>query len=147
MICCKKCGCNKSVSDFSYRNKSLKLMQPWCKDCQKVYKDSHYIRNKLTYARKMSEHRKKSSTVAVAIVVEFLLSHPCVDCGETDILVLEFDHVRGVKRWNISEMVSGGHSANSLLSEMKKCVIRCANCHRRTTMTNVGGWRCKWRYA
>lgn len=67
------------------------------------------------------------------MVVDFLREHPCVGCGEPDILVLEFDHVSGVKLGAIGEMVTRGKSVLSVTREIAKCVVRCANCHRRKT--------------
>tara|TARA_R110001583_G_C5432044_1_gene388950 strand:+ start:131 stop:418 length:288 start_codon:yes stop_codon:yes gene_type:complete len=54
----------------------------------------------------------------------------CVDCGEKDSIVLDFDHVRGEKVGSIADMGSS-HSISSLKKEMRKCEVRCANCHRR----------------
>ena len=54
----------------------------------------------------------------------------CVDCGEKDHIVLEFDHVRGEKVGSIANMAAS-YSISSLKKEMRKCEVRCANCHRR----------------
>lgn len=82
-------------------------------------------------ARIRKWHRRERLRAALRI---FLQGHPCVDCGEKDPTVLEFDHVRGVKRRSVSEWVfTGGCSLKTLIEEMKKCEIRCANCHRRIT--------------
>jgi hypothetical protein len=63
---------------------------------------------------------------------DFLSKNPCVDCGEKDPIVLEFDHkVRSKKFKMISKMLSGHYSWQSLEKEINKCDIRCANCHRR----------------
>lgn len=71
-------------------------------------------------------------------VIEYLREHPCVDCGETDIVVLEFDHVRGEKRFCISEMMAYSYPWSSVLAEIEKCEVRCANCHRRRTAYEHG---------
>jgi hypothetical protein len=63
----------------------------------------------------------------------YLLGHPCIDCGESDPVVLDFDHVVGVKRANVSMLVYRGHNLETVASEIAKCVVRCANCHRRRT--------------
>ncbi len=63
---------------------------------------------------------------------DYLLEHPCVDCGETDPQVLEFDHC-GEKRSNISEMLSQT-VWSAIAREISRCVVRCANCHRRKTL-------------
>ena len=85
--------------------------------------------------------RRKHSTAARSkrrarnrqFVFNFLLDHPCVDCKETDPIVLQFDHVRGNKEANISWMISRASPINTIVDEIKKCVVRCANCHTRRT--------------
>lgn len=67
-------------------------------------------------------------------LAEYLTTHACVDCGEDDPIVLEFDHVRGVKKFEISRAVNGStRSWKSISAEIDKCEVRCANCHRRAT--------------
>lgn len=66
-------------------------------------------------------------------LVDYLKDHPCVDCGEADLDVLEFDHVRGVKLFVISGAIRVGRSLKAIISEVAKCDVRCANCHRRAT--------------
>lgn len=73
----------------------------------------------------------------------YLEKHPCVDCGETDPMVLQFDHVRGSKSFNVSNAVSGQYSLNRISEEITKCDIRCANCHVRKTALELGFYR--WR--
>jgi hypothetical protein len=73
-------------------------------------------------------------------MIEYLLAHPCVDCGETDLLVLEFDHLRD-KKYNIGEMVNRDFTWGSILREIEKCEVVCANCHRRRTYTRRRTYR------
>jgi len=58
-------------------------------------------------------------------------SEGCIDCGEMDPVVLEFDHVTGDKVRQISIMRS--YRLPLLVAEIGKCEVRCANCHRRIT--------------
>ncbi|GAB5492936.1 MAG: hypothetical protein Phog2KO_31510 [Phototrophicaceae bacterium] len=80
------------------------------------------------------EHRMKMRQYAF----DYLLAHPCVDCGETDPIVLEFDHVRGVKLSEVSVLLGSTVSMKRLTDEIAKCDIRCANCHRRKTAQERG---------
>jgi hypothetical protein len=74
----------------------------------------------------------------VTIVLETLECASCADCGEDDLVVLEFDHV-GEKRGNVSAMAWRGVSEEALRAEIARCDVRCANCHRRRT-AQTGGW-------
>ena len=65
---------------------------------------------------------------------DFLLAHPCVDCGETDPMVLEFDHVDSTtKRHHVGSLARAGYPWSAVLAELDKCEVRCANCHRKRT--------------
>lgn len=64
-------------------------------------------------------------------VWNYLLSHPCVDCGEPNPLVLEFDHVKGEKKFDLSRPRTA--LLQPVIEEIAKCVVRCANCHRLKT--------------
>lgn len=68
-----------------------------------------------------------------AVIADHLRIHPCVDCGEDDPVVLEFDHVRGEKLFEISRADNNCVSIATLRREIVKCEVRCANCHRRKT--------------
>ncbi|MEO7019954.1 MAG: hypothetical protein ABI234_07370, partial [Ktedonobacteraceae bacterium] len=67
----------------------------------------------------------------------------CVDCNCLDIRVLEFDHVHGKKAKSISELLKNSASWPRIQSEIAKCEVRCANCHRIQTMERGGWWRIK----
>ena len=58
-------------------------------------------------------------------------THPCFDCGESDPVVLEFDH-QGEKLFTIGQDLRD-RNWPSLLDEIAKCEVVCANCHRRRT--------------
>lgn len=75
-------------------------------------------------------------------VMAYLDEHPCTDCGESDPVVLDFDHLPGhVKRFTISRAVGAStRSWTSILAEIAKCEVVCANCHRRRTAAR-GGFR------
>ena len=71
----------------------------------------------------------------------FLSTRSCIDCGEEDPIVLDFDHIeRETKFKGVARMLSGHYSWKSLLKEIAKCEIRCANCHRRKTYTQFSCW-------
>ena len=69
-------------------------------------------------------------------LVEFLAANPCVDCGEADPVVLEFDHL-GDKAFSISKGLPD-RNWQTVLDEIAKCDVVCANCHRRRTARRGG---------
>ncbi|MCA1554624.1 MAG: hypothetical protein LC737_09630, partial [Chloroflexi bacterium] len=78
-------------------------------------------------------------------VYEYLLTHACVGCGESDPVVLEFDHVRGEKLLSISEMIERKYGWEMIYTEIQKRDVCCANCHRRRTAERRGSRRFNWR--
>lgn len=66
----------------------------------------------------------------------YLREHPCIDCGESDPIVLEFDHLRD-KEFGIGKGFRD-RAWQSVLDEMAKCDVVCANCHRRRTAERGG---------
>lgn len=65
-------------------------------------------------------------------MLEYLSDKSCIDCGESDSVVLEFDHLRD-KEMGVSTMMGTGYSWDAILLEIEKCEIVCANCHKRRT--------------
>ena len=80
------------------------------------------------YARQQL-HREKNAQK----LWELLSKSSCKDCKNKDPRVLEFDHL-GDKKFNVSRAVSGSTRAwETILREIEKCDIVCANCHRIRT--------------
>lgn len=98
----------------------------------------HYEANKAKIKARAREHAAKTRRTVREWLHAYLLEHPCVDCGETNPIVLEFDHVRGTKIFNVGEATSKGRSLKRVIAEVEKCEVRCANCHRRKTYKEAG---------
>ncbi|MDE1010550.1 MAG: hypothetical protein OSB38_33295 [Paraburkholderia fungorum] len=98
-----------------------------------------YEANKSVYIARATAAKKAKKIEMRALLRSYLLTHPCVDCGEPDIVVLEFDHRAGVeKKFDIGAAVTRGFSKRAIEEEIAKCDVRCANCHRRKTYKERG---------
>lgn len=83
---------------------------------------------------KMYEAQKRHRVKVRKLLFEYLSTKKCIDCGENDPIVLDFDHrIPSEKFKPVSIMLSGHYSWKSVEKEIQKCEIRCANCHRRKT--------------
>jgi hypothetical protein len=101
---------------------------------QKAAWQRYYAKNAAIVKARAVENNKKTSKENKRRVREYLSTHHCVDCGEADPIVLEFDHVRGTKKHTISRMIGTcAFSWAAIEREIAKCEVRCANCHRRIT--------------
>lgn len=73
------------------------------------------------------------SRIANKLYVDGLKAEPCTDCGlsfPSD--AMDFDHVRGAKLANISDLLGGTRA--TLDTELLKCELVCATCHRQREM-------------
>jgi hypothetical protein len=98
----------------------------------------HYAKHRQRVIDKAKEYSKIVRARIRAYIKDYLKANPCVDCGEADPVILEFDHVRD-KDFNISDATRLGYGMPKLKAEIAKCEVRCANCHRKKTYER-GGW-------
>ena len=136
---CNHCGEEKPIEEFNWRWKKMGKRQGTCRTCQKQQKKNWYEKNKETHIANMYENRVRKQTDGREYVWNYLSTHPCVDCGESDPVVLEFDHVRGEKRASLSRLIRNGHSIEVIEKEISKCEVVCANCHKKRTYKD--SWR------
>ena len=71
-----------------------------------------------------------------AILDELKSSTPCLDCGGSfKPCQMDFDHVGDNKSANVARLVGG--VTETLVHEIRKCHLVCADCHRVRTETHV----------
>jgi 5-methylcytosine-specific restriction endonuclease McrA len=128
----------KPITDFVFINRALGKRQSWCRPCDAIYKRAWYAKNRDRHMEKARISNAKTLAANQTRAWTYLAAHPCVDCGEVDPIVLEFDHVRGDKRASISFMVLQRWCWETIQAEIEKCDVRCANCHRRKTARDQG---------
>lgn len=75
------------------------------------------------------------------MLMEFLEKNPCVECGESDPVVLELDHLDPTEKTsNVSDLMNRSRM-ELLMEELAKCQVMCANCHRKKTAKQFGWWK------
>ena len=138
MKLCNKCHVEKPLSGFAKNSSKSDGLQARCRECNREYDKVRYAskepgawRFQVSEGNKVYRERNRQK------IWGYLLSHPCVDCGENDPIVLEFDHVRGDKVDNVSRLTQSV-SWSKVEEEIAKCDVRCANCHKRKTAKDFG---------
>tara|TARA_Y100001963_G_scaffold148796_1_gene227243 strand:+ start:56 stop:541 length:486 start_codon:yes stop_codon:yes gene_type:complete len=131
---CNKCEKYFNIDDFSWKCKRLNKRTGTCKDCTNKYSRQHYRKNKEIYKQRVKENTERYKKDGRELIYEFKLSNPCSTCGESNPIVLEFHHLNPKeKRNDVSNMATHGYSIESIEKEIEKCIILCANCHRKRT--------------
>jgi hypothetical protein len=90
---CYMCGELKPAADFAWRLKKAGRRDSFCRPCRVIYSRKYYLANKQRYIARAAKAKRKIALERTRYLLEFFKSHPCTDCGETDPIVLEFDHV------------------------------------------------------
>ena len=138
MKICTLCNREQEDNEFRFRNKAKGSRSPWCKSCFSQYEKKLW---------RESETRRKSNINSNRIrrlrnqqyLWEYLANHGCETCGESDPVVLQFDHInKNEKVIGISHAVSSSYSLDAIKKEMAKCRVLCANCHMRRTAEQMG---------
>ena len=132
MKTCSTCHESKIEGEYA-KNKSNKDGLGYsCKVCHRKYLKSHYERNKVFYKDKAKKRQRDFRERTDA-----LKSVPCTDCGgEWPPCAMDFDHLGG-KVDTISNMVQNSPSWKKIESEIAKCEVVCAACHRVRTVRRL----------
>src|SRR5262249_2881732 len=104
--------------------------------CRSAYGKEHYAANRARYIEQARLQKQRLRLERTQYLIEYFASHPCVDCREADPVVLEFDHLHE-KSFAIGPKLTT-RSWRSILEEIEKCEVVCANCHRRRTALRAG---------
>jgi hypothetical protein len=108
---CSRCRRDKDSSLFAGGKKQALGKQVWCKDCH-------------------ADYQRASQTIIKAQLSAIKAERGCADCPEKDPRVLDFDHVRGKKSFNLCTATS---MSPAVVAEIDKCDVVCGNCHRIRT--------------
>jgi hypothetical protein len=128
---CSDCGKSSTETAFPPRHGRI------CRACLATRGRNYYHKNKGNGTLHFERTRKER----LDMLSDYLYDRGCLDCGTTDIRVLEFDHVRDKKIMSVSEMLRNHWAWDKIQSEIDKCDIVCANCHRIRTYTRQNSWR------
>jgi hypothetical protein len=141
-ITCRVCGLLKPTTEFALRSRKTGTRHHICRGCRSDYNREWWTKNRVVQMPRIRRNREKRDRLLEQWIWDYLFAHPCVDCGETDIAVLHFDHLRD-KVNDISTMFRRQRSWRAMLEEIAKCEVRCANCHARKTAREQGNYKTK----
>lgn len=102
-----------------------------CNDCKRA-RDRAYAQS--AAGRESRRRRAKELYADVRVAIEELKGRPCMDCGvQYPSYVMQFDHrIPATKRTHIAQLCGSGHLP-TVLKEVAKCDVVCANCHHERT--------------
>lgn len=157
MKVCKQCGTARPLGEFHSTGNGGK--DSWCRGCRCAKERQDYEANLSPEARERLNRRRKAAALPAPEkearkrrwsqelknrralrLVEFKRGIPCRDClNHFPTTVMDFDHLgEAPKSFGISNSAHR-RSWISVLGEISKCDLVCANCHRIRTSRRQRG--------
>ena len=138
MKICSKCHLVKPESAYFVKDKVTGRLHAQCKACYKAHRQTYYAEH---YAKYKEAYRQRAKLLRLQQreefrhnMLQYLSNKHCIECKESDVRVLELDHIDPKqKQFSISQAVRLGHKWNEVLTELEKCQVLCANCHKKRT--------------
>ena len=143
MKVCSTCRRPLPLSSFNVRTASPDRRQAVCRECNAARSRRYYAENLEKHRAAVAAQVAKTRAINVERIGAYLLEHPCVDCGEGDLRVLDFDHRDGSqKSAEVMKLAKAAYSWRRVMDEIAKCDVRCRNCHAKVTYERMGeNWR------
>jgi hypothetical protein len=131
MKLCYKCKKTLPLELFSKNSRRKDGLQTKCKPCTKAYYKNYY--NTVPKEKARILVKNKDYREELKRIVQELKSVPCMDCKQTyPYFVMDFDHQYD-KKFQIATAVAQSMPLARILTEIEKCEVVCANCHRIRT--------------
>jgi hypothetical protein len=149
---CPACHQIKSIDAFGKSKAMPDGVQFYCRECnrasiaewrkknpdkERANQQRYYRKHKVVYA----ERRKLWRRGRVARLVAMLKAAPCMDCHQSYApCVMDFDHRPGEdKSFELKTPNMVHFKMETIMTEIAKCDLVCANCHRlRTRRRRMG---------
>lgn len=94
----------------------------------RLYRRTYYNKHKKS-EKKRIQQRIKDLRIWLK---EYKKNLKCEKCGENFWACLDFHHLDpDIKEHNISNICKTGWCKKRILKEINKCIVLCANCHRK----------------
>ena len=133
---CTKCRQKKPVDQSNVKNRRTQQRHSYCKVCMYQCQKDYYAKNPKAQIRRSLRWRKQQ----VKWVTRLKIGKPCMDCQHMfPPCCMDFDHRPGVEKcFSVAEGAQRASRA-SILAEIEKCDLVCANCHRIRTFNRLQG--------
>ncbi len=136
MKVCNKCNLEKDETCFLKRSDNGKLRNQ-CIECRSKENKKH--RSKEGSIQKRIDNSKSVMINNRQQLTSFMKEKCCLLCGESHRACLQFDHRDPKdKNFSISRGMRGTYCWQTILKEIHKCDILCANCHAKRTAIQQG---------
>lgn len=135
MRTCSRCGKSKDEADFNRISRGRS--DAYCRSCRSAYFKSYRQKNKSRENDRVRSNKKRILGESTSMIDQ-MKTYPCSDCGLSfHGCAMDFDHTEDNKVSGISAMRRGLSPAAAILSEIDKCELVCACCHRIRTWNRL----------
>jgi hypothetical protein len=129
---CSTCKQWRNRAEFNRRARSSDGLQPTCRLCNAARSKQYYRENREKHLAAVGKQRHKQSHKLRAALSQVKRHNGCCCCSEAEPVALDFHHMRD-KAVLVSKLPSLCAKWSRVVAELVKCVVICANCHRKVT--------------
>lgn len=130
---CPDCKSDQPINEFAFRNKAKGIRQPYCHKHRRLRAKIKYQRTKDVVIGKVRLRQNKNKND----FKQWKATLRCVVCAENNPVCLDFHHYNNNKETDVAMLKAQGYRLQRILEEAHKCVILCANCHRKVHNNDI----------